>query len=81
MAWLDDIQVAGDDGRPAELGEEAGQRRGHGVLEGAFVLVAPLLGAAGGHVQAEQSDVVAAERPLLRRGRGAGARRCRWGSG
>jgi hypothetical protein len=60
VARLDDIQVPGDDDRAAEPGQEAGQRRSHGVLEGALVLVAPLLRATGGHIQPEQSDGMAA---------------------
>jgi hypothetical protein len=60
VARLDDIEVSGDDDRAAEPGQEARQRRSHGVLEGALVLVAALLRAAGGHIEPEQSYRVAA---------------------
>jgi hypothetical protein len=62
VARFDHVQVSCDDDQVAELGQEARQRRGHCVLEGALVLVAVLLRAAGGHIQLQQPDGMAAGR-------------------
>ncbi|MFJ3934455.1 hypothetical protein [Streptomyces sp. NPDC090029] len=62
MAALDDIEVPGhDDGHVREGSVELRQGLGDRVLEGALGDVALLLGAAGGDVQAEDADVVAAD--------------------